>query len=90
MEQYQRQSKPKIVKREYKHPGIFKMLWSFIKAVYKHTSTGMNIVPKKEYAKRISTCYVCEFRKAERCTICGCSIKIKSKWQTSSCPKKKW
>jgi len=66
------------------------MLKNFIKAVFKHVSTGGKKVSKGEYAERLSTCYTCDYRKGNRCGACGCFIETKAAWKTSGCPHKKW
>tara|TARA_R100000231_G_C5271088_1_gene148685 strand:+ start:498 stop:701 length:204 start_codon:yes stop_codon:yes gene_type:complete len=66
------------------------MFISFVKAVFKHVSTGAKKVSKGEFAERLSVCYTCEHRIADRCGVCGCFIEKKAAWKTSGCPKKKW
>lgn len=73
-----------------KLPSNWQMLKSFVKAVFKHASTGGKKVSKGEYVERLSICYSCEHRVANRCGACGCFIETKAAWKTSGCPHKKW
>jgi hypothetical protein len=40
--------------------------------------------------QRWSTCQTCEFLLNDRCTKCGCFMKVKVAFQTSKCPEGKW
>jgi hypothetical protein len=40
--------------------------------------------------QRWSTCQTCEFLLKDRCTKCGCFMKVKVAFQTSKCPEGKW
>ena len=71
-------------------PSNWQMLKNFIKAVFKHVSSGGKKVSKGEYAERLSICYTCDYRKGNRCGACGCFIETKAAWKTSGCPHKKW
>ena len=73
-----------------KLPSNWKMFLNFVKAVFKHASTGAKKISKGEYAERLSTCYTCKHRIANRCGACGCFIETKAAWKTSKCPHKYW
>ena len=79
-----------MAQQQKKLPSNWKMFISFVKAVFKHVSTGAKKVSKGEFAERLSVCYTCEHRIADRCGVCGGFIEKKAAWKTSGCPKKKW
>lgn len=49
-------------------------------------------VPKKIREKRMETCKGCEnfSQFTQRCTKCGCFMRIKTNFAASECPVKKW
>jgi|TARA_R100000234_G_scaffold112569_1_gene86329 hypothetical protein len=71
-------------------PNIFVQIKNFIRSLYIHVRTGMKKVSGKEYMKRLETCTMCEFKRADRCGKCGCILITKAKWKTSTCPINKW
>jgi hypothetical protein len=40
--------------------------------------------------KRLEECYTCIHRKNDRCDLCGCNLKAKSRSTSSKCPIEKW
>lgn len=77
-------------KEEKKMPGMIKQASNLTKAVTKHVAGGLKYVSEEEYVSRLQICDSCEFRKANKCTSCGCPIKKKAKWKTEDCPENKW
>lgn len=71
-------------------PSIFVQIKNFIRSLYIHVKTGMKKVSGKEYMKRLDTCTMCQFRRADKCGKCGCILITKAKWKTSTCPVNKW
>ena len=67
---------------------MFKIL-KFLKALIKHFLIGKKL-SFDSYYMRLSICNSCEYRKLSNCSICGCSLLEKPKWETESCPKNKW
>ena len=51
-----------------------------------------NIISKKRYKERISTCLECEFysETLNRCKKCGCFLLIKAALRDTKCPLNKW
>lgn len=45
---------------------------------------------KAEQARRLAICHGCDYRRANRCTRCGCFIFKKIKKAESECPEKFW
>lgn len=48
------------------------------------------IVKDKVYAKRLATCFTCEFYEAPQCAKCTCVVFVKCKLTTEVCPVGKW
>ena len=40
--------------------------------------------------KRLKVCKKCKYLKGNRCSVCGCFMFIKAKFQASKCPKGYW
>jgi hypothetical protein len=53
---------------------------------------NIGIVDDKVQAHRISCCWSCPhmIMKSQRCKICGCYLKHKTRLDSQSCPKDKW
>lgn len=51
---------------------------------------GDNPVSKEDYVSRVDICNSCEFLQGDRCTKCGCFIKVKAAMRTQNCPIGKW
>lgn len=66
-----------------------KRLFRFIWALAKYLLVGKT-VSEEIYQNRITVCNNCTFLKDNKCTVCGCNVKVKAKWDTEVCPKNKW
>jgi hypothetical protein len=66
---------------------ISEMVWDFAKAFATHAKNGFKPVSPLIFKKRMQTCLDCpDFRDDGRCGICGCVMKVKAGWKTSTCP----
>ena len=76
----------------FQEPGTIDKIKSFGKEVVKHYGSGAKKHNDEDYNKRISVCSTCEFLDKSRftCKACGCYLKIKARWKSTSCPKNKW
>ena len=48
---------------------------------------------EKLSAQRTEVCDSCEYKKSEvipRCSVCGCSLALKTRVEDETCPKGKW
>ncbi len=63
---------------------------SFAAASIKHALSGFSTVSDEVYAERIKICEFCDQNKNWECLKCGCSISIKSRWMSQTCPLEKW
>jgi hypothetical protein len=75
-----------------KEPGLIKKAGNFIKAVSEHVGSGLEEASDEIKEKRASICDTCPLldRENYRCNKCGCYLKFKISWKTSSCPEGKW
>lgn len=60
--------------------------------VIAHAKNKFGKSTEEERARRLSICDSCEYliKESKRCSACGCHVEIKSKWESSQCPLKKW
>ncbi len=73
-------------------PNLMVKTYNLLKASYKHAKGGFKNVEISTYYDRVHTCSRCNYlnHKDLECTVCGCPIETKAKWQTENCPKNKW
>lgn len=76
--------------KEPEGPGLLDMAKNFGKAAVAHVKTGMAHVSEEEKQRRLDICNLCDKKKGNRCSECGCLLQIKTSWQSSECPLKKW
>jgi len=64
-----------------------KLAWAFANELVKHVKNKAKTVTPTEYKKRMELCFECPFfaKGPERCTLCGCHMPTKGKWQTTQC-----
>ena len=46
--------------------------------------------PEEVFKERLETCNSCEHLSGDKCMKCGCTMSVKCKWGTASCPIDKW
>ena len=71
-------------------PGKIEMAANFAQAVAKHVADGVTKVNQPTLERRLEICTACEYRKDDRCSVCGCYLAEKAAWRTSECPLGKW
>lgn len=71
-------------------PNILQKATNFIEAVATQALAGFPTVSDSQYQERLKICESCEFCKNWKCERCGCSLTLKAKWATQSCPIGKW
>lgn len=69
-----------------KFPSIPRMVKNFAGEVSDFIAAGAPIVSTENYEKRLKACNACEHLSKKRCTLCGCIVEYKAKWETSDCP----
>ncbi|MGC1272613.1 MAG: DUF6171 family protein [Planctomycetaceae bacterium] len=71
-------------------PSKITMAANFTQAVAKHVADGATKVDAATLERRLAICTLCEHRRENRCTVCGCYLAEKAAWRTSECPLGKW
>ena len=79
-------------------PSLIQQGKNFASASARHVASGMKTRTLDEAARCIAICTgsngspKCEFFDAarQRCSKCGCYMKVKSRWATANCPIGKW
>ena len=56
----------------------------------KWIKAGMPFLPEEVSKERLDLCKSCDFYIGERCSKCGCQMRVKTTLATSSCPIGKW
>lgn len=79
---------------ELKLPGMVEMAKNLMRDGTKIVSNvvqgNKTLVDDDVRESRWSTCQSCEFLLNDRCTKCGCFMKVKVAFHTSVCPENKW
>ena len=71
-------------------PSVIEMTANLAKSAIKHIASGSNASTKEELESRLEVCTLCDHRKDERCTVCGCFMAKKAAWREEECPLGKW
>ncbi|MFM7863946.1 MAG: DUF6171 family protein [Planctomycetaceae bacterium] len=66
------------------------MAANLTRAIAAHVADGLKKVDTADLQQRLEVCSVCELRKDDRCTVCGCYLAEKASWRSSECPLGKW
>lgn len=79
----------------HKKPSTKTMAKNFAKEFTEHIKNKAKSVSKEIAKERMDKCISCKYlgttgKWKNRCKICGCVMKIKTKWETSQCPIEKW
>jgi len=72
--------------------SFIQQLISFSKAATDHIKSGLKHADDDIKEKRAAICDSCPLIDKEnyKCNSCGCYLKYKISWETSSCPEGKW
>ncbi|MCA9035744.1 MAG: hypothetical protein KDA91_11475, partial [Planctomycetaceae bacterium] len=73
-----------------KLPSRITMATNFAKAVAAHVADGAQQSDRETLEARLEVCTLCEHRREDRCTVCGCYLAEKAAWRSSECPLGKW
>jgi len=75
-------------------PSVKTMAKNAIKDGSSILKSGFKLVDSKTFKQRIKTCNDCEHVRVRgeeiRCSICGCYMKRKAKFEVAKCPKGLW
>jgi len=80
----------RLKKDKPKLPSVAKMAGNLAIALTEHVATGSKVASKKKFEKRLEACSMCPHRTDKRCSVCGCFVDKKAKWNESVCPIGKW
>jgi hypothetical protein len=79
---------------ELKLPGMLEMAKNLMrdggKIVDNALKGNKTLVSDETRENRWATCKACPFLQGDRCTKCGCFMKVKVAFHTSKCPEGKW
>ena len=66
--------------------------WNLTKSIVDYAKSGFEDASQDKYKERLTICDLCEFLDKDKgsCTICGCAMAVKAKWDIEKCPKGKW
>lgn len=78
-----KEDKPKL-------PPFIEQAANFAKAVAAHVKEGAQDAEPEEMDRRLAVCSTCPQRNDKRCSVCGCFIAPKAKWQEAVCPLGYW
>jgi len=71
--------------------SLLKRAQNFIATSTKHVANGLKNVSDTDYMIRIRTCNTCDkLAGGNTCSLCGCYIPTKARWEVSDCPLNKW
>lgn len=75
-------------------PGLWRKAWNLSRAVVRHVAHGTREVSDAVYRERLLVCESCSSCDTSRMVCreqsCGCYVQIKARWESESCPLKKW
>lgn len=71
-------------------PSVITMAANFAKALAAHVMDGVEKATPEELHARLERCSICEQRRDDRCTACGCFTAVKAAWRSSDCPLGRW
>lgn len=76
--------------REY--PSIPRQAANLARAVAAHVADGLAVLGRDEHFARVAACEGCPSYDPgpAGCRECGCSVAIKARWRSESCPLGKW
>lgn len=73
-------------------PPTGTQIGGFLASVVRHLVTGLPQATGEVLQARLALCKACDkFRHSDgRCSMCGCHVSIKARWQGERCPDGKW
>lgn len=73
-------------------PGPLTQAKNLLESVAAHAASGLAKVDDATYQARLETCESCPqlVLPAFRCGGCGCHLRAKARWASSTCPLRKW
>jgi len=74
------------------NPNMLNKAWNLTKSIVEYAKSGFENTSKDNYKKRLTICDSCNLLDKDKgkCTVCGCVMAVKAKWEVEKCPKDKW
>tara|TARA_R100001163_G_C5015478_1_gene159973 strand:+ start:360 stop:635 length:276 start_codon:yes stop_codon:yes gene_type:complete len=71
--------------------SLLKRAQNLIATTTKHVANGLKNISDTDYIQRVVECTKCEkLVDNNMCSMCGCYIPTKARWEVSECPMNKW
>jgi hypothetical protein len=71
-------------------PPVTRQAWNLARSLADFIMDGCKTVSQEQYRQRLEICDVCEHRRENRCTKCGCWLSLKACGRAFQCPLQKW
>ena len=71
-------------------PTILAMATSFATSMARFASSGFKRAPAQTHKLRTDACALCNYRRQNRCTLCGCFVAKKAWLPHEDCPIGRW
>ncbi|MGA2259475.1 MAG: DUF6171 family protein [Thermoguttaceae bacterium] len=71
-------------------PSLASQASNLFQAAVAFVGDGCALVDDAEYRHSLEICRTCDQRVGERCTACGCWIKVKARGRAFTCPLERW
>lgn len=71
-------------------PSIWTKGWNAAVAVAQFLADGATTLTAEEYQARLDVCEICDQRRNNTCSACGCNLTIKARGRAFACPLGKW
>jgi hypothetical protein len=73
-------------------PSLWQQTKNLAGSMKEAAKEGFQKSSEEEIKRRLEICHGCEYfiPESSRCSLCGCAMRLKTKLQSSHCPKDKW
>jgi hypothetical protein len=73
-------------------PPLWQQAVNFVQDTVKHVAAGMPTVEIAEFERRLAICAACPryLAESDRCSVCGCHLRLKATRELSVCPENRW
>jgi hypothetical protein len=73
-------------------PPLWQQAVNFVQDTVKHVAAGMPTVEIAEFERRLTICAACPryLAESDRCSVCGCHLRLKATRELSVCPENRW
>lgn len=71
-------------------PGLPQLAWNLVRSLATFVADGLAFVSPAEYEERLRICDLCDRRRGNVCSKCGCNLSLKARGRAFNCPLGKW